>query len=368
MPRIAVVHAFRRAGGGLRRVQQWMEAATLSGFDVIECPILDPGLPPVGAHHLGAIARGHTAPETLVWSGRHLRQRLAEARVDGVIAVSLRAFDPGVADHMPLLLDYVDILSASYMQRARVTRQPPKSLGWRLLASAIRRTESFAKTVPGVTCVAAGRRDSEILDVEWVPLTVPNGSIPTADAIIEGAHAPERALFLGTLDYPPNVVALESLASQVWPIVHRLAPSATLLVAGRRPTSRAIHAVKAMGAALLPDFGSLDDLRGMARVALAPLEFTAGMQSKVLDGVVLGLPQVVTTHALDGFGDDFPAHIEPLGPSFAHSIVELLQDRNVAIALAQDAALHAAKYYTQESRRDVMTNLLVRAFVRGRSV
>ena len=51
-------------------------------------------------------------------------------------------------------------------------------------------------------------------------------------------------LFVGSLDYPPNVEALTDLVRVVMPTIREQVPEARLLVAGRRPVAplRALQA------------------------------------------------------------------------------------------------------------------------------
>ena len=59
----------------------------------------------------------------------------------------------------------------------------------------------------------------------------PNGSV----------RAPSRILFLGSLDWRPNLDAVDLLLSRIFPTVLAKEPSARLTIVGRRPPSRLVE-------------------------------------------------------------------------------------------------------------------------------
>src|SRR6185369_16231898 len=105
---------------------------------------------------------------------------------------------------------------------------------------------------------------------------------------------PFDMLFFGTLTYPPNVEGLRQLA-RWWPTLVARRPDVTLLVAGARPGSEVVGLCERHGWALEPDFDSVASLCRRARVAIAPLPFAAGVQTKVLEAAAAEIPQVVTS-------------------------------------------------------------------------
>jgi glycosyltransferase involved in cell wall biosynthesis len=176
----------------------------------------------------------------------------------------------------------------------------------------------------GLHTVAAGWADAQRLGAEWVPIVIESGG-PS-----RRAGGPDHdVLFVGTLRYPPNVDALERLG-RLWPEVLRARPQTTALIAGADPPAAVIELARAHGWDLVANFPSLADIAARARVAVAPLARTAGIQIKVLDAAALGLPQVVTAASLAGLAPGFP--IEPVDDDigFATEIVRLLEDPETA--------------------------------------
>jgi hypothetical protein len=334
---VAIVSLGReRAKGEVRRVESWRLVFERAGARVDQVPVgvgrrprLDGALAVVG---------GRAAPERLAWSGRGLRRTLDRLAPDVVLVVSTRAFDPSLIDGpWHLVLDFVDCLSRSYHDRAAVVGAG-SAAGYRALARAHARLERRLAT-PELHTVAAGWTDAQRLQAEWVPIVADPALAPGATGC-----ADRDVLFFGTLRYPPNIDALERLA-RVWPAVQRSRPGTSALIAGSAPVPRVVGLCAAHGWELVADFPSLRDLAARARIAVAPLDWTAGMQIKVVDAAVLGLPQVVRSPALAGLDPDFPVVPHDDDTDFAAEIVHLLDAPEHAAATAATTRAHVLARY-----------------------
>ena len=175
MQRVAVVHAVMRSGGATTRMEWWKDVLALSGIEVVAVPLVPDGPRPLprGLGRAGAALTGAVSLESLAWSGPALRRRLDVIAPDGVVVISLRAFDPtALPGGLPVVLDYVDRLSESYGQRALIERRRLYRAGWHVLARTMARAESAARVVAAPT-VAAGYRDAAALGAAWFPITLP---------------------------------------------------------------------------------------------------------------------------------------------------------------------------------------------------
>ncbi len=357
---VAVVHTARRASGESRRVQGWLELLKAAGFEPYSVPLLGdnlhghgrrtskyhPSWP--GSAALLEVVRGSASPETLVWNRRRLDLTLAELDPDIVLCVTLRAFSPRLARKHPVVLDLVDPLSQSYRQRGAISERVTGRFGFRLLASAVGRAERYA---PGlVPTTAAGWSDAQRLGLAWIPSPVSKPSL-TGPSPIRALNAPDAtnrswdALFVGTLDYPPNIDAVTRLVTGIWPRVRSQVPEAVLGIAGRRPTPRVEKLTTAAGIELVADFDDLGELVGRAHLAVAPLRHATGFQFKVLDAAAYGLPQVITPPAAAGFEPGLPVLVAQTDEAFAEAVVHLLGHPDEAVDLAARARAHVEEHY-----------------------
>ncbi|HUR28172.1 MAG TPA: TIGR03087 family PEP-CTERM/XrtA system glycosyltransferase [Planctomycetota bacterium] len=125
---------------------------------------------------------------------------------------------------------------------------------------------------------------------------------------------PERAearhlVFVGVMDYLPNVDGCVFFAHEVLPALRAKYPDTRFTIVGSKPTP-AVHALARLPGVTVTGF--VDDPRewlARAAVSVAPLRIARGIQNKVLEALAMGLPVVGTTSATQGLegsdGRDF---------------------------------------------------------------
>ena len=155
-----------------------------------------------------------------------------------------------------------------------------------------------------------------------------------------------EAVFFGSLDYTPNIEAVERLSNHIWPLVRQRIPDAAVAIAGRRAWGRVLRAVRSPGVHFMGEFERLDLVADRALLAVSPLLHGTGLQIKVLDAAQLGLAQVVSPAALQGFEPGFPCRVAEDDDAFAEAVVALVKDRGERDRLAASALQHVNRRYT----------------------
>ena len=340
-PRVAVLELGRAGAlGATRRVETWTRLWRAVGAEVINVWLV----PEHRARPLelpAAVFRcarsTDRAFETLAWSRDGARARLRGLAPDVVVATTARCWLPDVAPRGSVqVLDYVDVLSDSYLRRARAETSPLRRRGLQLLAGRLRTVESLQP--PSVVRTAAGWRDALRLGAEWVPNVVDVPSFPAAAPDVD-------LLFVGTLSYAPNVEALERM-SRVWPVLSGRRPATTLLVAGANPTPAVRALVARNGWELSADFPSLPAVCSRARVAVSPVRLSTGIQNKVLETAAQSLPQVIDPSVEQGLGPDFPARVAGTDDALVDALVSLLDDPAAAADLGRRARAHVESHFS----------------------
>lgn len=343
-PTVAVLHLGSAGSlGGRRRVAGLEEIFGAAGAQVLDVALLADH--PLRRRDLGwtvgdiaRLARGRLVPEAMAWSHRTVIAQLEQSGVDVVVCVSARAFHPALlAGPWTVVVDYVDRLSDSYADRARIAGQGLRSLGFRTLATTARRFEQ--RPLPaGTIGIAAGWDDARALGVDWVPITM--------GLLAVGSPRPvtHDVLFLGKLSYPPNVAGIVRLGA-VWPAVLARRPGTTLLLAGAAPSAAVISLADRHGWTLRADFPDLAEVVTAARVAVAPLRHASGIQIKVLEAASFGLPQVIGTAVAKGFGPGMPAVIIDTDEQLVTALVDLLDDPVELARLGSAVQAHVAEVY-----------------------
>lgn len=351
--RIAVILSLGRASamGERRRVAGWRSVLEELGFEVREIALRreHPARFELPIRTAVAILRGTAQPEALSWSFPSLQRRLRALDPRVVVAVSGRAFHPDLeADHR--ILDYVDRLSVSYRDRAGHSSRAGAT-AFSLLSLAAARFERKSHRLQ-VLHVAAGTTDAAALRATFVPVV---GSFDQRDTPATRLRTVD-VTFIGTLTYPPNVAAVEALA-QWWPEVIAVRPGTTLRVAGASPSPTTTALVSAFGWDLLADFEDLRTVLAATTIAVAPLPFASGIQIKVIDAAIAGVPQVVTPSAVQGLPPGAPALVAD-ETHFVEAMIRLLEDEPLRERLAAQGPAWAERHFATASIARTVQDLL----------
>jgi len=115
------------------------------------------------------------------------------------------------------------------------------------------------------------------------------------------ANKPGSSLvFVGAMDYFPNIEAAVSFARTVWPDLRRRFPSLTLAIVGANPVPQVCALSGLEGVTVT---GTVPDVRPYYRDALAaivPLRSGGGTRLKVLEAMAAGVPVISSTLGAEG--------------------------------------------------------------------
>ena len=134
-------------------------------------------------------------------------------------------------------------------------------------------------------------------------------------------------IFTGSMDYSPNVDAVNWFSSQVLPILQRSIPALKFLIVGRNPAKQ----VLALGAnPAIRVTGTVPDVRPYLRgaaAAVAPMLLARGVQNKILEAMAMGLPVAASSKAVTALPGEVArcAVIEDDSIKLAAKLVELIQ-------------------------------------------
>ncbi len=239
----------------------------------------------------------------------------------------------------------------------RATKQPSKSLLfqhnvealiWKRLAensnnyfthlyfkSQWQRMRNFEKNVSarfgGV--VGVSDEDCRIMREEYGLKNV-FGSVPTGvdvEYFKPDGRAPEQGfiLFLGSMDWMPNIDAVQYFVSSIYPIIKRKYPSAKFVIVGRNPTKSVKELVDNDKSVIVT--GTVDDVRPYlkkASVMVVPLRVGGGTRIKIYEAMAAGVPVVSTSVGAEGLAVENNKHIL-IGDSpddFADKTIRILND------------------------------------------
>jgi glycosyltransferase involved in cell wall biosynthesis len=184
------------------------------------------------------------------------------------------------------------------------------------------------------------------VDVRVLPISVDAQGTATL-----GARPPRPALlYVGGLHWPPNADAVRYFIDEIWPLILRDTPGATLTVVGRddAPVASALRQTAGVHLA-----GYVDDVSPyfeQARALVVPLRAGGGMRVKILETLARGLPVVSTSIGYEGIDAVPGVHLLAAdSPSdFARETLRVFRDDALVAALARAGRELALRRYDRE--------------------
>jgi len=220
---------------------------------------------------------------------------------------------------------------------------------WKTLRSFEKRVA--ADTITNVFCTPLEKR---IFDTEipgFPSLVVRNGVDLDFYAPDPAAAEPGHCVFVGVMDYFPNIDGCVWFVHEILPLIRERVPDARFTIVGSKPTAEVL-ALGALDGVEVTGF--VDDTRDFLRraaVSVAPLRVARGIQNKVLEALAMGLPTVGTTSATQGVegtpGQDFLLADEV--QDFADRVVELMSNESEARALGDRGRAFVESSYDWDS-------------------
>ena len=149
------------------------------------------------------------------------------------------------------------------------------------------------------------REDKETLQREYgvtTPIEVLETGVDTQyfAPMSEVEPVPGRLVFLGSLDWMPNIDGITWFVSHVWPKVRARVPHATLDIVGRRPTPAVRKLANDASIRVLADVADVRPCVARADVFVVPLRVGGGSRIKIYEAMAMGRPVMSTRIGAEG--------------------------------------------------------------------
>jgi polysaccharide biosynthesis protein PslH len=171
-------------------------------------------------------------------------------------------------------------------------------------------------------------------------------------------------LFTGSMDWEPNIDAMEYFCQEIWPTVLAAFPDARFQIVGRNPHPR-VRRLASASVEVTGTVASITDYLRSATVVIVPLRIGGGTRLKIFEAMAMAKALVSTSIGAEGLDvtDGRDLMIADNAQSFAAAIIRLLRDPALRRNYEQAAAALAARYdWSQIAQRfaevlqDAITN------------
>ena len=180
--------------------------------------------------------------------------------------------------------------------------------------------------------------------------TVPNAvDVRRANPRRSAISGPPTVLFIGNLDYLPNLDAAERLATSILPALRQLDPAAELHLVGAG--AGAAPLAQHTGVHVHGFVADLEPVYARANVTVVPLRAGGGSRLKILEAFAQGLPVVATPTAALGLdvNDGDQLLIADIDADLAAAALRVATDADLAQRLTASAAQFATENHDAET-------------------
>ena len=287
-----------------------------------------------------AVAR-YASPELL-----HRLQTLVRSQPFDSIVCDFLAAAPNTPDISQAVLFQHNVETTIWQRHAETAASLPRKLFASLQAKKMeayeREISRRSKFVIAVSSLDADRMKKmfAISNVSAVPTGVD----------LDYFHKPETPtnndlIFCGSMDWLPNVDAVEHFLLEIFPLIRAQRPQTTFVIAGRSPDPRVLRAAQSEPGVAQPGVtvtGSVPDMRPYlwgSKISVVPIRIGGGTRLKVYECMAASLPVVSTTVGAEGLaytaGKDILIADTPA--AFAQQCLTLLSNEPARQSIATEA-------------------------------
>src|SRR6185437_15633531 len=266
---------------------------------------------------------------------------------------------------LPCTLFQHNVESSLWARMANTETNPVRKISYKIEAGKMERYErATVKRFHHVIAVSETDKQQMLaMDPACEISVVPTGVDTEKYQVFPSASGdPPRIVFTGSMDWEPNIDAMEWFCREIWPAMVGKFPHAKFQIVGRNPHAR----VKQLASATVEVTGtvpSVADYLRDAAVVIVPLRIGGGTRLKIFEAMAMGKALVSTTIGAEGLdvtsGENCILADEP--SNFGDSILTLLSDIQLRRKYEKAAAALAARYDWSNIARqfeDVLQNAI----------
>jgi polysaccharide biosynthesis protein PslH len=280
---------------------------------------------------------------------QEVASRLNDSRLDVAVCDFLSAsLNFAEATPAPVVLFQHNVETMLWRRMATMESSPLRKLSysieaWKMSAYETRTLRRFQHVI----AVSEQDRDAMLTLSSACPITVVPTGVDTEQYQIapSAAGQPPAIVFTGSMDWEPNIDAMEYFCREIWPEVLDAFPDARFQIVGRNPHPR-VKRLASPSVEVTGTVASVTDYLHAATIVIVPLRIGGGTRLKIFEAMAMGKAIVSTSIGAEGLavthGRDLL--IADDAPAFAAGILQLLRDPELRRRYEQAAAALAARY------------------------
>ena len=326
---------------------------------------------------VASASHGRSLTEGLFWSptlDRTLQAWTREQQFDAVLVYCSSMLRYAYRHYLrviPHFVDLVDVDSAKFFEYAEKTHSWKKAI-YRSEANRVQKLEqAAARSSKAVTLVS----DAEAEVLRNTLHSDANCVHGVANGVDTHYFAPQqettpspprneltnpKLVFVGVMNYPPNVDALSWFVSNVWSDLKTCYPHAELEIVGKHPSREVQQLTTHDGIHVT---GAGPDVRShvaKADIVIAPLQIARGIQNKVLEALSMGKPVIASPKASQGINALHDQHllIADKPEDWLKAIADCCQSGDLRRKLSSNGRERICEHYTWQATLGKFNDLL----------
>jgi glycosyltransferase involved in cell wall biosynthesis len=296
-----------------------------------------------------------THPRVRQEVARSLGDRSLDVAVCDFLSASLNFPDSPTA---PVVLFQHNVETMLWRRMAQTEKSVVRKLAYGIEARKMSSYEQRAlRRFQHVIAVSAHDRDAMLTlpSSSSCPITVVPTGVDTEQyqAAPSVSGNPPLIVFTGSMDWEPNIDAMEYFCREIWPLVLAEYADARFQIVGRTPHPR-VQCLASASVEVTGTVPSVADYLRAATVVIVPLRIGGGTRLKIFEAMAMAKAMVSTSIGAEGLdvthGRDVV--IADDAQSFAAGILQFLRDPTLRRSCEQNAAELASRYdWSQIARR-----------------
>jgi len=294
---------------------------------------------------------------------RIIDRALAEERCDVVFVDTIQMSSYAFSRDIPSVLDVRDMLSV-YHEKART-----KSRGFlRKTYHRIQATKHIRyaeRRFPDFDCLTVcSARDAHALG-----RVLPQAHVEVLQNGVDCEYfkpsptSPQssRLVFVGSMDYLPNIQAVNRFVRRIFPRLAEEIPGLTLSIVGRRPAKEVLDLADANRIFVTGDVVDVRPYIAEAAVVISPIEIATGIQNKVLEAMAMAKPVVCSPEsAIEGIPEGAGLFVADDDDGFCRKLELLLSDPEKAAEAGRRARETVERKFSWERFESRLETILDR--------